>query len=182
MVSQRQHPYSVNIAGDDDEEDVNNVNKLKSKKSVHKTIGTRSKMAAGSAISSSSVLGNVLGKKTAQMTVEFPSHSTSTKSNVVANTTAPLPQPISFFRHERAPATSCNTDHNIEKILPSSQPPISTTTAPISDPDAGRPRRAGRGAENNDSREHHHNCCITNHQFVTRCQRQGQSQLSMSNM
>ena len=89
------------------------------------------------------------------MPVEFVSHTTSTSNVMVANTTAPpLSQPISFFRHERAPATACNTNRNIEKILPSSQPPISTPNAPTSDPDAGRPRRrAGRGAESRDSRE-----------------------------
>ena len=68
----RQHPYSVKIAGNDDENNVNNVNINKMKdKSVNKSMGTRSKMAAGTAINNSGILNTHLGDRCISVTHNF---------------------------------------------------------------------------------------------------------------
>ena len=77
MNSQRPHPYSVRVAGDDDINAVNNVNNNSKSKFVNKTNCTTSKMATGSAISSTATLHTLLGKRSAQMPVRFANHETS---------------------------------------------------------------------------------------------------------
>ena len=137
MENQRSHPYHVEIAGDDDMDDVNNVNNNNLKrKSVNKTIGTRSKMKAGSAISSTATLNNLLGdagKRSAQMPVRFANHETShtlgkRKSSAATNN---APKSTTFYHHD-AEAHASNTtkkNRNTEKVLPLSQ--SQTTPPPI---------------------------------------------------
>ena len=127
MDSQRPHPY-VKIAGDDDMDAVNIVNNNSKTKYVNKTNSTRSKMATGSAISSTAPLNNVLGKRCAQMPVRFDNHETSQilgkRKSSAATNDAP-PKSTSFYNH--ASSTSCavmnrNAEKDkVEKVLPSSQ-------------------------------------------------------------
>ena len=138
MDGQRQHPYSVEIAGDDDTNDVNIVNKNKMKKKiVHKHISTRSKMAAGPTISNTGALNNVLGagKRATQMPVKFANHDTPyvlSRKSPAKNT---APETTSFYHHERAPASISHSTENrfVGKVLPQSQ------TSSVGQPDSADP-------------------------------------------